>query len=57
MTSSIRDLNDYDLVKKCYKCKMICLKNNFPKGESRIMVYTNSVNSVDNSIMMKIENK
>ena len=29
MSTCIEDLYDYDLVKKCCRCNMICLKSNF----------------------------
>ena len=32
MSACIKDLFDYDLVKKCSKCGIISLKNNFHKN-------------------------
>ena len=34
MSSSIKDLFDYDLVKKCSKCEVISLKSNFHKHKT-----------------------
>ena len=31
MSTCIKDLFDYELVKKCSKCGTVKLKNNFPK--------------------------
>ena len=33
MSSCIKDLYDYDLVKKCSKCEIISLKSNFHKSK------------------------
>ena len=35
MSNCIRDLYDYDLVKKCSKCGIISLKSNFYKDRTR----------------------
>ena len=35
MSNCIKDLNDYDLVKKCSRCKNILLKSNFHKDNKR----------------------
>ena len=35
MSNCIKDLYDYDLVKKCSKCGNISLKNNFHKDKNR----------------------
>ena len=35
MSNCIKDLYDYDLVKKCLKCGMISLKSNFHKNKNR----------------------
>ena len=32
MSNCIKDLFDYDLVKKCCVCKSICLKSNFSRN-------------------------
>ena len=32
MSGCIKDLYDYDLVRKCCRCKLICLKSNFYKS-------------------------
>ena len=34
MSNCIKDLYDYDLVKKCCRCKLICLKCNFYKSKN-----------------------
>ena len=34
MSACIKDLFDYDLVKKCCRCKSICLKSNFHKSKN-----------------------
>ena len=34
MSNCIKDLYDYDLVKKCCRCKLICLKSNFLKNKN-----------------------
>ena len=34
MSSYIKDLYDYDLVKRCSKCNLICLISNFYKNSS-----------------------
>ena len=34
MRTCIKDLVDYDLTKKCCRCKMICLKSNFHKNKT-----------------------
>ena len=34
MSSCIRDLYDYELVKKCSKCGILPLKSNFHKNEN-----------------------
>ena len=36
MSNCIKDLYDYDLVKKCSKCENISLKSNFHKNKNRI---------------------
>ena len=36
MINCIKDLYDYDLVKKCCRCKLICLKSNFYKNINMI---------------------
>ena len=33
MSNCINDLFDYELVKKCCRCKSICLKSNFYKNK------------------------
>ena len=33
MSTFIKELFDYELVKKCSKCKIISLKSNFHKNE------------------------
>ena len=35
MSNCIKDLYDYDLVKKCCRCKNILLKSNFNKNKTR----------------------
>ena len=35
MSTSIKDLNDYGLVKKCSKCKIILLQSNFHKNKTK----------------------
>ena len=35
MSSCIKDLFDYDLVKKCLNCENISLKSNFHKDKNR----------------------
>ena len=35
MSNSIKDLFDYDLVKKCSKCGIISLKSNFHKNKTK----------------------
>ena len=35
MSSCIKDLYDYDLVKKCRVCKNISLKSNFYKNKTK----------------------
>ena len=35
MSNCIKDLFDYDLVKKCLKCGNISLKSNFHKDKNR----------------------
>ena len=35
MSNCIKDLFDYDLVKKCCRCKIILLKSNFLKDNKR----------------------
>ena len=35
MSTCIKDLYDYDLIKKCLKCGKISLKGNFHKDKSR----------------------
>ena len=35
MTTCIKDLFDYDLVKKCRVCGIISLKSNFPNNKNR----------------------
>ena len=44
MSNSIKELYDYDLVKKCRRCKIILLKTNFHKdnkknGVQRICIF------------------
>ena len=34
MIGCIKDYYDYDLVKKCCRCKLICLKSNFFKSKN-----------------------
>ena len=34
MSSCIKDLFDYELVKKCCRCTLICLKSNFYKSKN-----------------------
>ena len=34
MSNCIKDLYDYNLIKKCCRCKMICLKSNFHKNKN-----------------------
>ena len=34
MSNCIKDLYDYDLVKKCSRCKIISLKSNFHKNKN-----------------------
>ena len=34
MSTCIKDLYDYDLVKKCHVCKNILLKSNFHKNKN-----------------------
>ena len=34
MSNSIKDLRDYDLIKKCCRCESICLKSNFYMSEN-----------------------
>ena len=47
MSNCIKDLYDYDLVKKCLKCGTISLKSNFQKNKNRKeMVYNLIVNFV-----------
>ena len=35
MSTSMKDLFDYDLVKKCYRCRNILLKSNLYKNKSK----------------------
>ena len=35
MSSCIKDLYDYDLIKKCFKCGNISLKSNFHKEKKQ----------------------
>ena len=35
MSSCIKELYDYDLVKKCCRCKNILLKSNFNKNKTK----------------------
>ena len=35
MSSCIKDLYDHDLIKNCYKCGNIKLKNNFYKDKAK----------------------
>ena len=35
MSSCIKELYDYDLVKKCCRCKPICFKSNFFKNVNK----------------------
>ena len=35
MSICIKDLFDYDLVKKCCRCKIFLLKSNFHKNKNR----------------------
>ena len=44
MTTCIKDLMDYDLVKKCSKCGNISLRSNFHKNKNQMMVYSHIVN-------------
>ena len=32
MSTCVKDFYDYDSVKKCCRCKLICLKSNFYKS-------------------------
>ena len=32
MSNCIEDFNDYEIVKKCCRCKSVCLKSNFHKN-------------------------
>ena len=58
MSNCIKDLYDYDLVKKCCRCKSICLKSNFHKSKKiSVMVYLLNVYPVRKNIIMKIERK
>ena len=41
MSSSIKDLYDYELIKQCSKCKSICPKSNFHKDKSNPKGYKN----------------
>ena len=34
MSSCIKDLHDDDLVKQCFRCKLICLRSNFDKSKN-----------------------
>jgi len=53
MSSCIKDLYDYDLVRKCLKNGNISLKSNFKKKIEK-MVYNNIVYPVKNNIIKKI---
>ena len=35
MSSCTKDLYDYDLIKKCFKCGHISIKSNFHKDKNR----------------------
>ena len=48
MSNCIKDLFDYDLVKKCLKCGNISLKSNFHKNKNmRDGLYTHCKNCVN----------
>ena len=44
MSNCIKDLFDYDLVKKCCRCQNILLKSNFIEIKTEKMIYIHSVN-------------
>ena len=46
MSNCIKELFDYDLVKKCCRCKNILLKSSFHKKKTEKMVYIHSVHFV-----------
>ena len=57
MSSCIKDLYYYDLVKKCSKCAIISLKSNFHKDITKTMDIDLLVNGVQINIIkiIKIE--
>ena len=54
MRNCIKDLYDYDLIKKCSKCKIISLKSNFHKIKTEKMVYNHISNFVGTFIEKNI---
>ena len=55
MSNYIKDLYDYDLVKKCSKCKTISLKSNFYKDITKKDGYRPSYKRCTNQFIMIIK--
>ena len=54
MSTCIKDLYDYDLVKKCYVCKNILLKSNLHKNKNTSDGLYTQCNLCRKNIIMKI---
>ena len=46
MSTCIKDLYDYELVKQCCRCENVWLKHNFNKNKSKRMDYIHNAISV-----------
>ena len=55
MSTCIKEIYDYGLVKKWYKCGIILLKSNFHKKKLKMMDQTLLAKCVANNIIMKIQ--
>ena len=55
MSNYIKDLYDYDLVKKCSKCKTISLKSNYLKILLKRMVIDRPANGARINFIMIIK--
>ena len=55
MSGCIKELFDYNLVKKCCKCKTIRSKNFLVEINIEKMVYIHNANPAEINIMMSIE--
>ena len=60
MSNCIKELYDYNLIKKCCKCENISLKSNFHKKlkskDGLYTLYSNCKSCIKNYKMMKIVN-